>query len=72
MAVAFSQSELFFQLQMAAHSGGGHFAKGFSQLKLFVQLQMTAFYGEAIFMAIFGFSPRQLQCGQLNAALYLC
>ena len=41
----FSQSELFFQLQMAAHYGGRHFTKGFSQSALFFQFKMAACYG---------------------------
>ena len=49
MTLGFSLSELFFQLQMMAHCGGGHFVQGFSQSELFIQLQMAAHYGGSHF-----------------------
>ena len=45
MVIGFSQSELFFQWQMAACCGDGDFAKGFSQSQLFILLQMAAHDG---------------------------
>ena len=41
MARGVSQLKLFFELQMAAHNRGRHFAKRFSQSEQFFHLQMA-------------------------------
>ena len=71
--VCVSQSELFFQLQIAAHCGSvAILLKVSANQSSSFNCSWLPAMGAAIFEAIFWFSPRRLQSAQLNTVLVRC